>query len=455
MELEMELGPSLAGRRGVLHGVAPPPGRAFAVLLGILAAAALALSQWALWNRVEPLATLSYDLSWWSTILLLDTVVFLRKGASMLLSRPKAFVALALASAGYWLLYETANLRLANWYYAGIPPDPWTRSVGVIVSFATVLPGVLEIHSAISPRSEPTPIELPRPSRALRRTFAIGGWLFLVLPLLVPRFAYPLIWGPAFLLLEPWLASRDDRALLGRWLAGDRRPLLRMLLAGAIAGLLWECWNSHSPAKWIYTVPFFEDSKLFEMPWFGFVGFVPFALGCHSFARALVHSGILPEWDPEARVPSRFRPKRAAVASLLGIVFATFAVLAVDRWTIRSTRADLADLPGIPREAAERLGSEGIWLPEDLVEAPASATEGFDPAASAAWRETARLAALQQMGARGVEWLAGAGVHSLADLAARDPVMLQHALVEKGSGPDPAPSPAETRVWVRAARAAR
>jgi len=458
----MERGPSLAGREGALHGVDRHPRRAFALLGAILAAAALAVSQWGLWRRVEPLATWSYDLSWWSTIVLLDALVFLRSGASMLLSRPGSFLGLSFASACYWLVYECANVRLADWYYAGIPPDPWTRSVGVLVSFATVLPGVLAIHAVLAPRSDParSPGELPRPSRGLRRAFTASGWAFLVLPLLVPRVFFPLIWGPAFLLLEPWLASRDDRSLLGRWLLGDRGPLVRMLLAGAIAGFLWETWNSSSPAKWIYTVPFFEDSKLFEMPYLGFVGFVPFALGCHSFARAFVHLGILPEWDPLARVPARFRAKRALAATAVGLVFAPLAIVAVNRWTIRSTRAVLADLPGIPREAAERLERAGIWYPEDLLDAPASAAtgnaiEGFDPGAWATWKETARLAATKQMGARGVEWLAAAGVRTVADLAARDPDLLRRDLVEKGSGPAHAPSRAEVHVWIRAARAAR
>ena len=453
----MELGRSLAGRQGVLHGVDRPRRGVLALLLAILATAALAVSQWGLWRRVEPLATWSYDLSWWSTIVLLDALVFLRRGASTLVSRPRSFLGLALASACYWLLYECANVRLANWYYAGIPPDPWTRSVGVLVSFATVLPGVLAIHAALAPRSEParSSSELPRPSRGLRRAFTAAGWAFLVLPLLVPRVFFPLIWGPAFLLLEPWLASRDDRSLLGRWLAGDRGPLLRMLLAGAIAGFLWESWNSSSPAKWIYTVPFFEDSKLFEMPYLGFVGFVPFALGCHSFARALVHLGVLPEWDPKARVPARFLAKRAAAAAALGLVFAALAIAAVNRWTIRSTRAALVDLPGIPGDAAERLERAGIWFPEDLLEAPARAIAGFDPDTCATWKETARLAGTKQMGARGVEWLAAAGVRTVADLAARDPDLLRRDLVERGSGPAPAPSQAEVRVWIRAARAAR
>ena len=453
----MEIGPSLAGGQGALHDAERSRGKVRPLLLAVLATVALAVSQWGLWRRVEPLATWSYDLSWWSAIALLDALVFLRSGASMLLSKPKAFLGLSLASACYWLLYECANVRLSNWYYAGIPPDPWTRSVGVIVSFATVLPGVLEIHAAIAPPSDAarSSRELARPSRGLRRTFTWAGWAFLVLPLLLPRFAFPLIWGPAFLILEPWLAPRDDRSLLGRWLSGDRGPLLRMLLAGAIAGLLWEFWNSHSPAKWIYTVPFFEDSKLFEMPYFGFVGFVPFALGCHSFARALVHAGVLAEWDPEARVPARFVARRAALASAAGLVFATLAVAAVNRWTIRSTRATLADLPGFPKEAAGRLEREGILFPEDLLEAPAGALGGLDAAARASWTETARLAALKQMGGRGVAWLSGAGVRSVSDLAGRDPDVLRGDLVGGSAGPAPAPSRAEVRVWVRAARAAR
>src|SRR6185369_6074897 len=145
-----------------------------------------------------------------------------------------------------------------------------TRSLGVFVSFATVLPGVLEIHAAVSPIGDDGRASGARPPRALRTSFHLAGIACLLLPLLFPRSCYPLIWGAAFLLLEPWLAEVDPRSLLGRWLAGDRGPLLRMLLAGAISGGLWETWNFRSPAKWIYTVPFFEESKLFEMPYLGF-----------------------------------------------------------------------------------------------------------------------------------------------------------------------------------------
>ena len=417
--------------------------RAFLLGGGLLLAAA----QWGLWRGVEPIATWSYDLSWWSAILLADAVVYLRTGSSILLSRTSGFFGLALASGAYWLLYECANLRLANWYYVGIPPDRFTQTVGVYVSFATVLPGVLVIHTLLGGSAARTP-RAPSPLPARARALLYGaGIACLVLPLLFPRQAYPLVWGAAFLLLEPWLASRDERSLLARLLAGDRGPLVRMLATGLVTGAMWETWNWRSPAKWIYTVPLFEDGKLFEMPYLGFVGFVPFALGCHSFARALVVARCIPEWDPRA-APRRAEPVRASVAGVAALAFSFLAIALVDRFTIHSTRPTLADLPGMSQETERRLEASGIRRPEDLVAAP----EAVDSGCRERWVEAARLMSVRGMGKRGLDWLAGAGVSTVEDLAARDPDVLSGDVLSSDAGPPPRPSPAEIRVWVRGAR---
>jgi hypothetical protein len=55
------------------------------------------------------------------------------------------------------------------------------------------------------------------------------------------------------------------------------------------------------------------------------------------------------------------------------------------------------------------------------------------------------------MGARGARWLAAAGVESRAELARQDPDELLRRLGGL-TGPDPPPSAAEVRVWVRKAR---
>jgi hypothetical protein len=39
-------------------------------------------------------------------------------------------------------------------------------------------------------------------------------------------------------------------------------------------------WNYYSQAKWIYTVPYVNRFKIFEMPILGYAGYLPFGLEC-------------------------------------------------------------------------------------------------------------------------------------------------------------------------------
>ena len=70
------------------------------------------------------------------------------------------------------------------------------------------------------------------------------------------------------------------------------------MLAGLVCGILWEFWNYWAGSKWIYTLPFLGEWKIFEMPALGFLGFLPFALECwiiyHVFVAILhrLHSRI-------------------------------------------------------------------------------------------------------------------------------------------------------------------
>ncbi len=47
-----------------------------------------------------------------------------------------------------------------------------------------------------------------------------------------------------------------------------------------MCGVLWEFWNYWTGTKWIYSVPYFQNWKVFEMPLMGFLGFPPFAVEC-------------------------------------------------------------------------------------------------------------------------------------------------------------------------------
>jgi hypothetical protein len=69
--------------------------------------------------------------------------------------------------------------------------------------------------------------------------------------------------------------------------------MLSLLTSGFLCGFLWEFWNYWALSKWTYTVPYFGNIKLFEMPSFGFLGFPPFAIECwamYIFVRSLLSS---------------------------------------------------------------------------------------------------------------------------------------------------------------------
>jgi hypothetical protein len=407
----------------------------------------------------EPFASWFYVFAWWSLILGLDGVTYLRRGSSMLLSRPLGFALLVPWSAAFWLLFELANLRLANWYYVGLPAGTLARHLGIFVSFATVLPALFQTADFLSTcglferrRLRPEPWRI---SDSRRRWMTAVGLLCAVLPLAFPRYAFPLVWGATFFLLEPWLVARGERCVWSLLAAGRPGPVLRVLAAGAICGLCWESWNYWASAKWIYSVPFFEEWKLFEMPLLGFLGFPPFALECFTFARVLVAKGLVPEWEPEQprRVVSRARQRNWA----LGVTLASIPVVfAVDHWLVRSTAPRLEDFAALDDAQRDDLRQVGITDAAVLGRALRSWQHGdlLDPATLEALTREWRLAETALMGRRGVAWLASVGLTSVEELALAESGARTRALGVSGRGPRPTPTPAEVRVWCRLARRA-
>jgi hypothetical protein len=109
-----------------------------------------------------------------------------------------------------------------------------------------------------------------------------------------PEVCFCLAWGFAFFLTEPicyWRRRTEKnqvgRSLLGQLAMGDCTRLVALLGAGVICGGLWEAWNITARGKWIYSVPFFDEMKLGEMPVLGFFGFPPFALECYALINFL------------------------------------------------------------------------------------------------------------------------------------------------------------------------
>lgn len=282
---------------------------------------------------VEPFASWFYVLAWWPYIIVIDTITFALKGESALRTRPRQFLALLPWSVFIWLVFELFNLRLANWHYVNVTGVWWLRWSGYLLSFATVLPGIFltsDLLFALGLFQGRKLPPLPH-TRAWYPWFWALGALCALLPLLWPRYFFPLVWGCFVFLLEPTLHRRRPQdSLMADLERGEPRRIYLLLSAGAVCGLLWEFWNYWARTKWVYTVPLVGDLRLFEMPLAGFVGFPPFALECfvmYNFIRLCL--------DAEGE-----RAGGAALRGLLaaGLVAAMCLVAfsAIDRFSVQS-----------------------------------------------------------------------------------------------------------------------
>ena len=400
---------------------------------------------------IEPFATWLYPLAWYPTLALLEAAVASRDGRFFLFGRP-GFLASALAwSVPFWLFFELLNLRLENWYYVFLPPDPAARVLGIALSFATVIPAILVAERlldslGLAEGARLRPLRLPR----LPILPALGA-LMLALALGWPRTFYPLVWGGVFLAVDPWVLRRAPaRSLLGDLERGRPGRILRLLAAGLAIGILWEAFNRGARGKWIYTVPGLEDLKLFEMPVAGFLGFPFFALEAYAVWQALVVAGLaVPSEQRDAwKKESHGVPRAAAGATAIAaIVFSALTIAAMHTKTIASVVPTIADL-GAPSTPLERLEIDDPWDLAGADPAHLAAASGAGAAAAREWVERARLATLRGIGTEGATRLEEAGIESVEELARVEPEHLARSLETAG---EPV-QPARVRVWVRAAR---
>jgi len=247
---------------------------------------------------------------WTGYVLLVDALVFRLTGRSYLVTDRVEGVLVALASIGGWWIFEWYNAPRfwrggaeavgVWWQYHDMEPNLWLRRFGYDWSFATIFPALFLTAAALRARVlARVPVRPWRPSRAALRASIAAGGLFVVLPLaVVSEWLVPLVWTGFVLLLEPINFLRGRPSWLAGVARGDASLLVSLLAAGAICGVLWEFWNYWALTKWTYTVPYWGDVKVFEMPVLGYLGFLPFALECfamyHWLRGALAREGRAP-----------------------------------------------------------------------------------------------------------------------------------------------------------------
>jgi hypothetical protein len=403
------------------------------------------LGLWALIADLEAWNAIWYLPAWYGYLLVLDAVIYLRSGRSFIVGRRRELVSMMLWSLPFWLLFEAFNLRLRNWYYVFGLRTLWGSFLMSTLAFATVLPACFFHAEALKVlgvfrEKRWRPI---RVTRAVLAACTAGGAAAVLAPLLWPRWAFWIVWGAPFGVLEAVNYRSGAPSLLRDLEQGRPGRLLRLLLGGLFAGAAWELLNYWARTKWIYTVPGFEEWKLLEMPFAGFGGFPPLAVSAFAYYAFL----------------SRLRGRSRFAAAAIAVVFSGAASIATLDRNVQSVRPVLSELSGLDASAVEKLRAAGIPTPERLDRAIRK--EGLESVAARAGvpvpslEQAARHAALalhKGMGPSAARLLQAAGIRSVADLRQAHPpalfLLLRRLAAVRG---DPAPRLEHIRVWVRAA----
>jgi hypothetical protein len=231
-----------------------------------------------------------YCFAWWSFILVIDSLNFRIRKASPLSESAKTFLFSAFISVFVWLIFELFNLRLKNWSYHDLPSHLFERWLGYFIAFASVIPALREISYFIEGLQKKKSFALFRlkASPNFLKLCVSLGVLFIFLAIGWPGLFFPLIWLCFILLLEPLNYWLKNVTFLADLEGKNWTRIWSWILAGLAAGILWELWNFFAGSHWEYSLPYLNFWRVFQMPVFGYTGFMPFALEIYAFYQLFV-----------------------------------------------------------------------------------------------------------------------------------------------------------------------
>jgi len=252
--------------------------------------------------KIDPVYTYFFVFIWWSYIILIDSIVFWKKGESLLTRLKLKVIPLVICSYLFWEFFELINLKLLNWDYVSVSSvsgaasdggnifsSPILKYLFKFVAFGSVLPGILETYSLFQIISLGRRLEFlgwektgslfkwrwwGRP----RYLWMIIGIGMVVASIVWPTYCFWMIWVAIIFILDPDTEKHSGKGIMAELREGKVRTFYRLLVTGLFCGILWEGWNYWAGLKWTYEVPFMGDLKIFEMPVLGYLGFTVFAV---------------------------------------------------------------------------------------------------------------------------------------------------------------------------------
>ena len=242
----------------------------------------IALGEALILVRLRPISDFYFPIVWLGYVLFLDAATVAQIGYSLFTGRRRLWLALFPLSAAFWWVFEAFNLVVHNWIYVG-GNSYGSAATAVIASvdFSTVLPAVwssaLFVLALGSSFDTLHAVDKRVPRWALV-TMLSSGLVCLVLPALFPRYAFGLVWGCVFLLLDPLNCRLGRPSMIAAvWNRRFWLPL-SFALGALMCGFFWEGWNYWSMPKWKYEIPYVGFWHIFEMPLLGWAGYLPFGL---------------------------------------------------------------------------------------------------------------------------------------------------------------------------------
>jgi hypothetical protein len=242
-------------------------------------------------------------------------------------------------------MYEIINLRIENWFYINLPSNLFQRWVGYMLAYGTVMPALYvtkELLNRIISAIKVKPLSM----RSYPISAMYVGAATLMVAIAFPDYFFPLVWIFLVLIIDGYNYQRGYSSFMGEKEQGLAGNLIATLLSGLICGVLWETWNFWSISKWVYTVPFFENLKIFEMPLPGYLGFLFFAMGTIAFVNFL--QGI--------KVYKSYLLRATAAA----LIFSLFSFAMIDRNTVFSRVARIDKLSFIAKVKFDALKAAGV-----------------------------------------------------------------------------------------------
>lgn len=342
--------------------------------------------------------------AWWSYIILIDAALSIKTRRYLVLNRHLAN--LIIMSSAFWCLFELINVRLENWFYAAIPTDQIIRFTGYLLAYGTVIPAIYLTNEVLL-RLLPEMNLRPRSFGNYPAYAIFFGFVLLLLSLILPTYFFAVAWIFLAFILDGYNYWKGYPSFFRQLEQGSLKGLLAAAISGIICGFLWEIWNFWSITKWVYTVPFFEDLKLFEMPAPGYLGFAFFALETIAFLNLLENS--------------RAFARRRLVTSLVALAFSVCSFLIIDRHTVFSYAANVDKLSFLPEAKREELVKRGVGT-----------SYGIDPAfLTEKERQKLSLVHLKGLGLGNFNRLSERGIDTVSALSRLDEEQLSSIIQEK------------------------